>query len=44
VKRAEVPMGWSMEAADFINRLIQRKPLARLGVNGPDEVKNHPWL
>ncbi len=48
--------GWSYEAVDFINRvfvfvcffngikLIQRKPKDRLGVNGPKEVKKHPWL
>ena len=44
IKRVEIPQGWSIEAADFINRLIQRKPLNRLGLNGPEDVKNHPWL
>lgn len=24
--------------------MIQRKPMNRLGLNGPAEVKNHPWL
>lgn len=24
--------------------MIQRKPMNRLGLNGPHEVKNHPWL
>jgi serine/threonine protein kinase len=33
-----------LEAADFINKMIMRKPNYRLGVNGPDEVKNHAWL
>jgi len=33
-----------LEAADFINRLIQRKPINRLGLNGPAEVKAHPWI
>jgi len=33
-----------MEAADFINKLLQRKPANRLGLNGPNEVKNHLWL
>ena len=37
-------MGWSIEGADFINRLIQRKPTNRLGLNGPNEVKSHPWM
>jgi len=44
IKKNEVPEGWSLEAADFINRMIQRKPSNRLGLNGPSEVKNHPWL
>ena len=25
-------------------QLIQRKPINRLGLDGPAEVKNHPWL
>lgn len=33
-----------MEAADFINKLLQRKPQNRLGFNGPSELKNHIWL
>jgi hypothetical protein len=33
-----------VEGADFVNRLIQRKPVNRMGVNGPSEIKNHPWL
>jgi serum/glucocorticoid-regulated kinase 2 len=37
-------MGWSIQAADFINKLIQRKPTNRLGLNGPSELKSHPWL
>jgi hypothetical protein len=24
--------------------MIERKPLNRLGINGPAEVKNHPWI
>lgn len=52
VKFQDLPRGWSLEAADFINRvkclvlfqLLQRKPSSRLGLNGPSEVKNHPWL
>lgn len=58
IKKNEMPPDWSLEAADFINRvtsislcritrssqLLQRKPANRLGNNGPQEVKNHPWL
>lgn len=35
IKKDEIPENWSLEAADFINRLLQRKPLNRLGLNGP---------
>lgn len=44
IKRSELPNGWSLEAADFINKLLQRKPGNRLGLNGPAEVKQHIWL
>lgn len=44
IKKHEIPEGWSLEAADFMNRQIQRRPTNRLGLNGPKEVKNHPWL
>lgn len=44
VKKHEIPEGWSLESADFINRLIQRKPINRLGSNGAIELKSHDWL
>ena len=44
VKENEIPEGWSYDAADFINKLITIAPAKRLGYNGFDEVKNHPWL
>jgi len=44
IKAEELPKGWSIAAANFINRLIKRKPQERLGVNGPLEIKSHPWL
>jgi serine/threonine protein kinase len=44
VRRGEVPPGWSLEAADFINRMILRKAGERLGAKGIEEVKGHPWL
>ena len=44
IKRHEIPKGWSIEAADFINKTLQRKPINRLGLNGPEEVKAHPWF
>ena len=44
LKRSEVPEGWSLESADFINKLLQRKAEYRLGSYGFHEVKNHSWL
>jgi len=44
VKATDVPEGWSQEAADFANRLLQRKPSNRLGTSGPAEVLSHPWF
>lgn len=34
VKPYEVPQGWSIDAVDFINRLLQRRPEQRLGYRG----------
>lgn len=44
IKPEEIPYGWSPESADFINKLLQRKPELRLGFTGAHEVKEHPWL
>ncbi len=35
---------WSVDSIDIVNRLIQRKPANRLGLNGSGDVKNHPWF
>lgn len=44
IRKGDIPENWSQDAADFVNRLIQRKPQNRLGNNGPDEVMAHPWF
>ncbi len=44
IKRQEIPDGWSLQGADCINRMLQRKPMNRLGVHGAQEVKEHPWF
>lgn len=44
IKLIDIPDGWSEESADFINKLLQRKPEARLGFKGTTEVKSHFWL
>ena len=40
----DLPDGFSDDIADFINRLIQRKPKNRLGKDDINEVLDHPWL
>lgn len=44
IKKKDKPSDWSNEAVDFVNQLIQRKPVNRLGNNGPEEVMSHPWF
>jgi len=45
IKKAEIPHGWSMEAADLVNKLIVRTPATRLGGKGGiKEIKAHPWF
>ena len=44
IKKHDIPPNWSIQAADFINKLIQRKPTSRLGLNGPKDVKEHSWF
>ena len=42
--KEQMPKGWSLESADFINRLLQRKPNKRLGLRGATEIKEHSWF
>lgn len=44
IKKDEIPNGWSIESADCINRLLQRKPVNRLGLKGATEIKEHSWF
>ena len=44
IRQEMVPKGWSLDAADFTNRLIQRKTYKRLGKQGIHELKNHSWF
>jgi serum/glucocorticoid-regulated kinase 2 len=45
LKKKDIPSTWSIESADFINKLIQRQPSARLGnKSGVEELKQHPWF
>lgn len=42
--KSELPEGWSGDAADFINKLIQKNPKYRLGHFGIQDIKRHKWL
>ena len=45
IKKYDIPDGWTIEAADFINRCLQRKPQNRIGYNRQTaELKAHPWF
>lgn len=33
IKKDEIPEGWSIESADFVNKLLHRNPNNRLGFN-----------
>ena len=44
IKIEDLNESWSKESADFINKLLIRKPEQRLGYRGINELKEHPWL
>ena len=45
IKRFEIPEGWSIESAHFINQCLQRNQKSRLGATGgTEELKQHAWF
>ena len=44
IQKKDLPAGYPKEAADFINKCLMRQPSKRLGINGIEEVKGHPWF
>ena len=44
IKKDEIPENWSLNAVDFINKLLIRKADKRLGHGGIIELKTHPWM
>ena len=44
ISLSDIPNGWSEDAADFFNKLLQRKPELRLGSKGIWELKQHRWM
>ena len=44
IKIEDLDKNWSVDSADCINKLLQRKPAHRLGLHGAREVKEHNWF
>ena len=44
IKDKEIQEGWSTEFAQYVNKLLEKKEENRLGYNGIEELKSHPWL
>ena len=44
IKLDDLDKNWSVDSADCINKLLQRKPAHRLGLHGAREVKEHTWF
>jgi hypothetical protein len=51
IRKSDLPSTWTVEAADCINKvlnkikkMLQRKPINRLGFRGVSEIKEHAWF
>ncbi|CAD8052785.1 unnamed protein product [Paramecium sonneborni] len=44
LKKNDLPLGWSLEAADLTNQLLSRKPQIRIGSRGTDQICSHQWF
>lgn len=44
IKKKDIPIGYNIDAANFVNSCLLRQPAKRLGINGYQEVKQHPWF
>ena len=44
ISQNDLEPGWGIEAAECINKMLQRKPSKRLGLHGAKEVKEHKWF
>ena len=44
IRLNDIPDGWNQNTADFINKLIQRKPENRLGHKTIQEIFHHQWF
>ena len=44
INENEIPFNWSFDSADFINKLLIRKDVNRLGYFNEKEIFNHEWV
>ncbi len=44
IKKCDLEINWTIFAADFINKMLMRKPSLRLGYKDFSEIKNHNWF
>ena len=44
IKSEQIPKGWSVEFADFVNKLLEKNEEKRLGYKNINDLKCHPWL
>ena len=44
INENEIPFNWSFDSADFINKLLIRKDVNRLGYYNEKEIFNHEWV
>lgn len=42
--KPKYPKYLSNSAVDLLQKLLKKDPSKRLGANGVDEIKNHPWF
>ncbi|EGR27813.1 protein kinase domain protein [Ichthyophthirius multifiliis] len=40
----QLPSSLSKHCKDLLNRLFEKNPFVRLGINGAEEIKDHPWF
>ena len=44
IKQSDLPEGWSIDSADFINKCIQKRAFYRIGYYDIEELKQHRWF
>jgi serum/glucocorticoid-regulated kinase 2 len=44
IKISDLPEGWSIDSADFINKCIQKRAFYRIGYYDIEELKQHRWF